>query len=91
MIRGLPHPERIPAPSGTAQKRDYETHRLVKLHLGSVTDRGPHRRIAAKGGAGSKPAGKRLATVNRHRAETDQEAKGLLLCIGGKERGPDIA
>lgn len=41
-------------------------------------------------GAGEKPAGKRLATDKRHRADTDQEAKGLPPQDGGKERGPDI-
>ena len=81
MIRGLPHPERKPAPSRPAQKRDNVTHRL---------DRGPHHGRAAKGGQSEKLRGKRLATVKRHRADTDQEVKGLPLCIGGKVRGPDI-
>ena len=90
MIRGLPHPERTPAPSRTAQKRDDETHRLVKLQAGSVTDRGPHQGKAAKGGLSARLRGKRLATDKRHRVDTDQAAKGLPLCIGGKVRGPVI-
>lgn len=91
MIRGLPHPVPTPAPSRTAQKRDNVTHRLVMLPIGSLTDRGPHQGKAAKGGLCERHRGKRLATDNRHRADTDQEAKGLPLCIGGKERGPDQA
>jgi len=31
MIWGLPHPERKPAPTRPAQKRDYESHWLVNL------------------------------------------------------------
>lgn len=87
MIRGLPHPVPTPAPSRTAQKRDIDTHRLVKLRTGSVTDRGPHQGKAAKGGLCERHRGKRLATDKRHRADTDQEAKGLPLHVGGKERG----
>lgn len=73
MIRGLPHPERKPAPTRPAQNRDDETHRLVNLHLGRVTDRGPHQGKAAKGGLSERLRGKRLATDNRHRVDTDQE------------------
>lgn len=43
-----------------------------------------------RGGAGEKPAGKRLATDKWHRVDTSQEAKGLPLQDGGKERGPGI-
>lgn len=88
---GTTPPRALSAPSGRAQKRDNVTHRLVKLQTGSLTDRGPHRRIAAKGGLSERLRGKRLATDNRHRADTDQEAKGLPLHDGGKERGPGIA
>ncbi len=41
VIRVLPHPERTPAPTRPAQKRDDETHRLLNLRVGRVTDRGP--------------------------------------------------
>ena len=73
MIRGLPHPVQKPAPTRPAQKRDDETHRLVNLRIGRVTDRGPHRGKAAKGGLSARLRGKRLATDNRHRVDTDQE------------------
>lgn len=62
------------------------THRLVQARSGAVTDRGPHRRMTAMGGSGATPEGKRLATDIGHRVDTDQEASGLPLCIGGKER-----
>ncbi len=38
------------------------------------------------GGSGETPEGKRLAPDTGYRADTDQEASGLPLCIGGKER-----
>lgn len=38
-----------------------------------------------QGGAGAKPAGKRLATEKRHRVDTDLEAKGLPPHDGGKD------
>lgn len=85
---GTTPPRARSAPSGLAQKRDNETHRPVKSRLRhDVTDRGPHQPC----GAGEKPAGKRLASVKRHRADTDQEAKGLPPHDGGKERGPEFA
>lgn len=81
---GTTPPRAKSAPSGLAQKRDNETHRPVKSRLRrDMTDRGPHQRC----GAGEKPAGKRLASEKRHRADTDQEAKGLPPQVGGKERG----
>lgn len=52
--------------------------------------RGPHQSRAAKGGAGANPAGKRLASDIRHRVDTGQEAKGLPLIIGGKERVREV-
>lgn len=60
-------------------------------HRDAKNDRGPHQRRAAKGGSGSKPEGKRLATEKRHRVDTGQEAKGLPLHVGGKERVSAIA
>jgi len=45
-----------------------------------VTDRGPLK----TGGAGSKPAGQRLATDKGHRVDTVKEASGLHLYIGGQ-------
>ena len=81
---GTTPPRAGSAPSGPAQKRDNVTHRRFK-------DRGPHQGKAAEGGLSENLRGKRLATDKRHRADTDQEAKGLPLCIGGKERGPGIA
>jgi hypothetical protein len=42
------------------------------------------------GGAGEKPAGKRLATEKRRRMDTGLQAKGLPPHDGGKERGPAI-
>ena len=68
------------------QKRDNDTHRLVQVETATVTDRGPHLSRAAKGGAGAKPAGKRLAPEIGHRADTAKEATGLPLLSGGKER-----
>lgn len=74
---GISNPPRAdPAPTRPAQKRDTDTHLLVKPRIGGVTDRGPHRGSAAKGGLGEKPRGKRLATDNRHRADTDQGSVG---------------
>jgi len=74
MIRGHNPPRAGSAPTGPAQKRDNETHRLVKLQADSVTDRGPHQGKAATGGLCGKHRGKWLATDKRHRADTDQEA-----------------
>ena len=55
-----------------------------------MTDRGLLR-PSRPGGAGAKPAGKRLATDKRHRVDTDLKLKGLPPHDGGKERGPGIA
>jgi hypothetical protein len=52
----------------------------------TVTDRGPLK----TGGAGSKPAGQRLAPDTGHRVDTDQEASGLSLFIGGQERVAEL-
>ena len=91
MIRGLPHPERKPAPSRPAQKRDdYIPPAGEHADNRMVTDRGPHQGKAAKGGLSETLRGKRLATDKRHRADTDQAAKGLPLCSGGKVRGPGL-
>lgn len=88
---GTTPPRAGSAPSGPAQKRDNETHRLVPMPLRVlVVDRGLQGRTAARSRAGEKPAGKRLATDKRHRVDTDQGAKGLPPQAGGKERGPDI-
>lgn len=88
--RGI-HPTRTgAAPSGPVQKRDYETHRLVKVEATIVTDRGPRRSRAAKGGAGEKPAGKRLASDIRHRVDTAKEATDLPPHVGGKERVAEL-
>lgn len=46
--------------------------------------------VRGQSGAGEKPAGKRLASDKRHRADTNLKTKGLLPHDGGKERGPDI-
>ena len=78
---------------GPARSATTITHRLVRTpdpHAGAVTDRGPHRSKAAKGGSGAKPEGKRLATEKRHRADTEQAAKGLPLQGGGKERVAEL-
>lgn len=71
---GTTPPRAAPAPTGSAQKRDDETHRLVNLQLGRVTDRGPHQGKAAEGGLSARLRGKRLATDKGHRVDTDQEA-----------------
>jgi hypothetical protein len=74
------------APSGLAQKRDNGTHRPVKSSFDDLMDRGPLTAHGAKGGAGEKPAGERLATEKRHRADTGQ-MKGLPLQAGGRNGG----
>jgi hypothetical protein len=82
------HPTRQDAaPSSPCQKRDQGTHRH---RPGSADDRGPHRSKAARGGAGVKPAGQRLAPDIGHRVDTRREAKGLSLCIGGQERVAEV-
>jgi hypothetical protein len=55
-----------------------------------VTDRGPHRRIAAKGGSGETPEGQRLAPDTGHRVDTDRGSEGLSLVYRGDSSGGGI-
>lgn len=84
-IRGLlTHPEREPAPSRPAQKRDDGTHRLA-------TDRGPETGTTPMTGLRVKRRGKRLAHDTGIAWMRIEEAKGLPLQGGGKERVRAIA
>lgn len=83
---GTSPPRAKAAPSSLAQKRDNGTHRPVNASFDDLMDRGPRMPYGADSGAGEKPAGERLATDKRHRADTGQ-TKGLPLQAGGRNGG----
>lgn len=83
---GTTPPRAKAAPSGLAQKRDNGTHRPERSSCDDLMDRGPLMPKVANSGAGEKPAGERLATEKRHRADTGQ-TKGLPLQAGGRNGG----